>query len=239
MTTSSVSSPSHSLRSDPTKSKRRHTLPLHKSEPSERRWPRSSNAKPAPALSHNSHPSSSLKLLAVRSRRLPKASTRFRMFILERWNCSRRPSSVCISLPMVVFSLLILFADLGALLALHGESNTTDDGKKLEREFKEQTLESVWMGNWLCWLLHMENYRFLLDVIKRAYNWFSKWKINLIRPPVQLWTIRELTSLNVRESQSDISVWCNRSGLFGVLITYLYIKTCIWLGYLLVTALKA
>ena len=33
--------------------------------------------------------------------------------------------------------------DLGALLNLHGESNTDDQGQKVEREFKEQVLESV------------------------------------------------------------------------------------------------
>lgn len=33
--------------------------------------------------------------------------------------------------------------DLGALLALHGESATDDKGQKVEREFKEQVLESV------------------------------------------------------------------------------------------------
>lgn len=33
--------------------------------------------------------------------------------------------------------------DLGALLNLHGESTTDDKGQKVEREFKEQVLESV------------------------------------------------------------------------------------------------
>ncbi|KAJ5787428.1 40S ribosomal protein S1 [Penicillium paradoxum] len=33
--------------------------------------------------------------------------------------------------------------DLGALLALHGESSTDDKGQKVEREFKEQVLENV------------------------------------------------------------------------------------------------
>lgn len=33
--------------------------------------------------------------------------------------------------------------DLGALLNLHGESTTDDKGHKVEREFKEQVLESV------------------------------------------------------------------------------------------------
>ena len=33
--------------------------------------------------------------------------------------------------------------DLGALLNLHGESTTDDQGQKVEREFKEQVLESV------------------------------------------------------------------------------------------------
>ncbi|KAK2811301.1 ribosomal 40S subunit protein S1B [Emmonsiellopsis sp. PD_5] len=33
--------------------------------------------------------------------------------------------------------------DLGALLALHGESSTDDKGQKVEREFKEQVLETV------------------------------------------------------------------------------------------------
>lgn len=33
--------------------------------------------------------------------------------------------------------------DLGALLALHGESTTGDDGQKVEREFKETVLEEV------------------------------------------------------------------------------------------------
>ena len=33
--------------------------------------------------------------------------------------------------------------DLGALLNLHGESGTDDQGQKVEREFKEQVLESV------------------------------------------------------------------------------------------------
>ncbi|KAI9888250.1 MAG: ribosomal 40S subunit protein S1B [Vezdaea aestivalis] len=33
--------------------------------------------------------------------------------------------------------------DLGALLNLHGESNTDDQGQKVEREFKEQVLEEV------------------------------------------------------------------------------------------------
>ncbi|EEH16903.2 40S ribosomal protein S1 [Paracoccidioides brasiliensis Pb03] len=33
--------------------------------------------------------------------------------------------------------------DLGALLALHGESSTDDKGQKVEREFKETVLESV------------------------------------------------------------------------------------------------
>ena len=33
--------------------------------------------------------------------------------------------------------------DLGALLALHGESATDDKGQKVEREFKEQVLETV------------------------------------------------------------------------------------------------
>lgn len=33
--------------------------------------------------------------------------------------------------------------DLGALLTLHGESNTDEQGQKVEREFKETVLESV------------------------------------------------------------------------------------------------
>jgi small subunit ribosomal protein S3Ae len=33
--------------------------------------------------------------------------------------------------------------DLGALLALHGESATDDKGQKVEREFKETVLETV------------------------------------------------------------------------------------------------
>lgn len=33
--------------------------------------------------------------------------------------------------------------DLGALLNLHGESSTDEQGQKVEREFKEQVLESV------------------------------------------------------------------------------------------------
>jgi len=33
--------------------------------------------------------------------------------------------------------------DLGALLNLHGESSTNDEGQKVEREFKEQVLENV------------------------------------------------------------------------------------------------
>lgn len=33
--------------------------------------------------------------------------------------------------------------DLGALLNLHGESTTDEQGQKVEREFKEQVLETV------------------------------------------------------------------------------------------------
>lgn len=33
--------------------------------------------------------------------------------------------------------------DLGALMALHGESGTDDQGQKVEREFKERVLEEV------------------------------------------------------------------------------------------------
>ena len=33
--------------------------------------------------------------------------------------------------------------DLGALLNLHGESSTDEQGQKVEREFKEQVLETV------------------------------------------------------------------------------------------------
>ena len=33
--------------------------------------------------------------------------------------------------------------DLGALLNLHGESTTDEQGQKVEREFKETVLESV------------------------------------------------------------------------------------------------
>merc|ERR1719379_3416622 len=33
--------------------------------------------------------------------------------------------------------------DLGALMALHGESGTDDQGQKVEREFKERVLEDV------------------------------------------------------------------------------------------------
>ena len=33
--------------------------------------------------------------------------------------------------------------DLGALLNLHGESTTDEQGQKVEREFKEQVLEEV------------------------------------------------------------------------------------------------
>ena len=33
--------------------------------------------------------------------------------------------------------------DLGALLNLHGESTTDEQGQKVEREFKEQVLENV------------------------------------------------------------------------------------------------
>lgn len=33
--------------------------------------------------------------------------------------------------------------DLGALMALHGESTTNEDGQKVEREFKERVLEEV------------------------------------------------------------------------------------------------
>ena len=33
--------------------------------------------------------------------------------------------------------------DLGALMTLHGESSTDEQGLKVEREFREQVLESV------------------------------------------------------------------------------------------------
>lgn len=33
--------------------------------------------------------------------------------------------------------------DLGALMGLHGESGTDDQGQKVEREFKERVLEEV------------------------------------------------------------------------------------------------
>jgi len=33
--------------------------------------------------------------------------------------------------------------DLGALMALHGESTTDEQGQKVEREFKERVLEEV------------------------------------------------------------------------------------------------
>lgn len=33
--------------------------------------------------------------------------------------------------------------DLGALMALHGESSADEQGQKVEREFREQVLESV------------------------------------------------------------------------------------------------
>jgi small subunit ribosomal protein S3Ae len=33
--------------------------------------------------------------------------------------------------------------DLGALLNLHGESNTDESGQKVEREFKEKVLDEV------------------------------------------------------------------------------------------------
>ena len=33
--------------------------------------------------------------------------------------------------------------DLGALMALHGESGTDDQGQKVEREFKEVVLDEV------------------------------------------------------------------------------------------------
>lgn len=33
--------------------------------------------------------------------------------------------------------------DLGALMALHGESGTDDQGQKVEREFKERVLAEV------------------------------------------------------------------------------------------------
>jgi len=33
--------------------------------------------------------------------------------------------------------------DLGALMALHGESSTDETGQKVEREFKERVLEEV------------------------------------------------------------------------------------------------
>jgi small subunit ribosomal protein S3Ae len=33
--------------------------------------------------------------------------------------------------------------DLGALLNLHGESNTDEQGQKVEREFKEKVLDEV------------------------------------------------------------------------------------------------
>jgi small subunit ribosomal protein S3Ae len=32
---------------------------------------------------------------------------------------------------------------LGALLTLHGESSTNEEGQKVERDFKEQVLENV------------------------------------------------------------------------------------------------
>ncbi len=33
--------------------------------------------------------------------------------------------------------------DLGALMVLHGESSTDEQGQKVEREFKERVLEEV------------------------------------------------------------------------------------------------
>lgn len=33
--------------------------------------------------------------------------------------------------------------DLGALMSLHGESGTDEQGQKIEREFKERVLEQV------------------------------------------------------------------------------------------------
>lgn len=79
----------------------------------------------------------------MRSRRLPRASTPYKMYALF---CGV-DDPTCANMPQVhIRKVKLLKApkfDLGALLNLHGESNTDEQGQKVEREFKEKVLDEV------------------------------------------------------------------------------------------------
>ena len=79
----------------------------------------------------------------MRSRRLPRASIPYKMYAL--FYVADDPT--CANMPQVhIRKVKLLKApkfDLGALLNLHGESNTDEQGQKVEREFKEKVLDEV------------------------------------------------------------------------------------------------
>lgn len=79
----------------------------------------------------------------MKLRRLPKASTHYKTYV----KLSREGAIfVLILLQVHIRKVKLLKApkfDLGALLNLHGESNTDEQGQKVEREFKEKVLEEV------------------------------------------------------------------------------------------------
>ena len=129
------------------KSRRLHMpLPL-KFAQSGRRWLRLSSGKLQAAHYLSLQRSWFQKSLGVKSRRRRRAYIRFRTWVYpviysHREGPSDEPNTLQVHIRKVKLLKSPKF-DLGALLNLHGESNTDEQGQKVEREFKETVLESV------------------------------------------------------------------------------------------------
>src|SRR3569833_450637 len=137
-------------------------MPPHpRSGPSGERWPRSSSAWFRAAFCNCSPPSLSPSPSDARLRKLPRAFICCRTYDKptfpgpsRRRHFSFHLGCMLTEMPQVNIRKVKLLKlpkfDLGSLMALHGESTTDEQGQKIEREFKEQVLESVYRGR-LAW----------------------------------------------------------------------------------------
>lgn len=141
----SVSSPLDLRNVDQIRLKRPHTPLLPRFEPFDARWLTLSNERLPAAPWPNWLQSLSRKLSVVRSRNPPSGYTLCKMCVLVMAVTNHGTKLTC-WVQVHIRKVKLLKApkfDLGALMALHGESGTDDQGQKVEREFKERVLAEV------------------------------------------------------------------------------------------------
>lgn len=144
MTTFYASSRSPSPSGDRTRSRKPRTPAPHRSAPYGRRWWRLFSERHRAALCLSLPPSLSRRSLVARLRRLRRAYTLYRTCVENYDRVNSYPNADISQVHIRKVKLLKAPKfDLGALLNLHGESTTDEQGQKVEREFKETVLESV------------------------------------------------------------------------------------------------